>query len=70
MNDKIIEMKNTLEEMNSRIIEAEKGISELENRMLENTVTEKNKEKKHWNKMKKISRDISGSTLNKWTVTL
>ena len=47
MNDKIIEMKNTLEEMNSRIIEAEKGISELENRMLENTVTEKNKEKKH-----------------------
>lgn len=33
--------------MNSRIIESEKGISELENRMVENTVTEKNKEKKN-----------------------
>ena len=34
MNNKITEMKNTLEGINSRITEAEERISDLENKMV------------------------------------
>ena len=46
MNNKIIEMKTTLEGINSRITEAEERISDLEDRMVEFTAAEQNKEKK------------------------
>ena len=46
MNNKIIEMKNTLEGNNSRITEAEERIRELEDRMLEITAMEQNKEER------------------------
>ena len=45
MNNKITEMKNTLEGVNSRITEAEEQISEPEDRMVEITAKEQNKEK-------------------------
>ena len=46
MNNKITEMKNTLEGINSRITDAEEQTSELEDRMAEITAEEQNKEKK------------------------
>ena len=46
MNNKITEMKTTLEGINSRITEAEERISDLEDRMVEFTAAERNKEKK------------------------
>ena len=45
MNNKITEMKNTLEGINSRITEAEEWISDLEDRMVQFTATEQDKEK-------------------------
>ena len=47
MNNTINGMKNTLEIVNSRINETEEQISVLEDRMLENTATEKKKEKQN-----------------------
>ena len=46
MNNKITEMKNTLEGINSRITEAEEWISDLEGRMVEITATVQNKKKR------------------------
>ena len=46
MNNKITEMKNTLQGINSRITEAEERISDLEDRMVEFTAVEQNKEKR------------------------
>ena len=46
MNNKITEMKTTLEGINSRITEAEEQISDLEDRMVEFTATEENKDKR------------------------
>ena len=46
MNNKITEMKNTLEGINSRVYEAEEQISELEDRLVEITAMEQNKEKR------------------------
>ena len=45
-HDPIIEIKNTLEEINSRISEADERISELKNKMVEITSEEQNKEKR------------------------
>ena len=45
MNNKINEIKNSLEGINCRITEAEKRISELKDRMVEITASEQNKEK-------------------------
>ena len=45
MNNKITEMKNTLEEINSRTTKAEAWISELEDSMIEITAMEQYKEK-------------------------
>ena len=45
-NNKITEMKTTLEGINSRITEAEERISDLKNRMVEFTAAEQNKEKR------------------------
>ena len=46
MDNKINEIKNTLEGINSRITEAEEGISDLEDKIVEITAAEqiKNKE--------------------------
>ena len=46
MNNKITEMKTTLEGIYSRITEAEERISDLEDRMVEFTAVEENKEKR------------------------
>ena len=46
MNNKITEMKNTLEGINSRITEAEERISDLEDRMVEFSAVEQTKEKR------------------------
>ena len=46
MNNRITEMKNTLEGINSRITKAEEQVSELEDRMVESTAMEQNKEKR------------------------
>ena len=46
MNNKIIEIKNSLEGINSRITEAEQWISDLEDKLVEITTTEQNKEKR------------------------
>ena len=46
MNNRISEMKNTLEGINSRINEAEEWISELEDRLVEITAAEQNKERR------------------------
>ena len=46
MNNKIIEMKTTLEGINSRITEAEEQISDMEDRMVEFTAMEQDKEKR------------------------
>ena len=46
MNNKITEMKNTLERPKSRVTETEEWISELENIMLEINEMEWNKEKR------------------------
>ena len=43
MNNRITEMKNTLEGINSRITEAEEWISDLEERMVEIAVSEQRK---------------------------
>ena len=45
MNNKINEIKNTLEWTNSRIMEAEDRINEVEDRMVETNETERKKEK-------------------------
>ena len=45
MNDKINEIKNTLEWTNSRIMEAEDRISEVEDRMVEINESQRKKEK-------------------------
>ena len=45
-NNKITEMKTTLEGINSRITEAEERLSNLEDRMMEFTAAEENKEKR------------------------
>ena len=45
MNNKITEMKTTLEGINSRITEAEEQISDVEDRMVKFTAIEQNKEK-------------------------
>ena len=54
MNNKITEIKNTLEGINSRITEAEERINELEDRLLEITAKEQNKEKR----MKRIEDNL------------
>ena len=46
MNNRVTEMKTTLEGINSRITEAEERISDLEDRMLKFTAVEQNKEKR------------------------
>ena len=46
MNNKINEIKNSLEGINSRITEAEEWISDLEDKLVEITTTEQNKEKR------------------------
>ena len=46
MNNRITEMKNTLEGINSRITETEEQVSELEDRMVESTAMEQNKGKR------------------------
>ena len=45
MNNRINEIKNSLEGINSRIIEAEEWISHLEDKIVEVTTAEQNKEK-------------------------
>ena len=45
MNNKINEIKNSLEGINSRITEAEKRISDLEDKIVEITTAEQNEEK-------------------------
>ena len=47
MNNKINEIKNSLEVINSRITEAEEWISDLEDKIMEITTAEQNKEKKN-----------------------
>ena len=46
MNNKINEIKNSLEGISSRITEAEEWISDLEDKIVEITTTEQNKEKR------------------------
>ena len=46
MNNRITEIKNTLEGINRRITEAEEWISEVKDRMVEITAKEQNKEKR------------------------
>ena len=46
MNNRITEMKNSLEGINNRITEAEKRISELEDKMVEINAEEQDKEKR------------------------
>ena len=58
MDNKINEIKNSLEGINSRITEAEKWISELEDKIVEITTAEQNKEKR----MKRIE----GSLRDLW----
>ena len=50
MNNRITEMKNTLEGINSRITKAEEQVSELEDRMVEINEAE-------WKKDKRIERN-------------
>ena len=45
MNNKINEIKNSLEGINSRITEAEEWISDLGDKIVEITTTEQNKQK-------------------------
>ena len=58
MNNRITEMKDTLEGINNRISEAEERISELEDRMVEITAEEQNKEKR----MKRIEDNLRYNT--------
>ena len=46
MNNKINEIKNSLEVINSRITETEERISKLEDKIVEITTTEQNKDKR------------------------
>ena len=46
MNNKINEIKNSLEGINSRITETEERISKLEDKIVEITTTEQNKDKR------------------------
>ena len=46
MNNKINEIKNSLEGINSRITEAEEWISDLEDKIVEITTAEQDKEKR------------------------
>ena len=46
MNNKINDLKNSLEGINSRITEVEERISDLEDKIEEITTTEQNKEKR------------------------
>ena len=61
-NNKIYEIKNTLEGINSRITEEEERRSDLENIMVEITTAEQNKEKR-MKRLKTVS-ETSGTTLN------
>ena len=63
MNNKITEMKNTLECISNRINEAEEWISELEDRLVEVTAAEQNKEKRM--KRNEDSPETPGTALNK-----
>ena len=58
MNNKITEMKNTLEGINSRITEAEEQLTELQDRMVEITVMEQNKEKRMKKKLGQSQRHL------------
>ena len=68
MNNKIIEIKNSLEGINSRITEAEERISDLEDKIVEITTAEQNKEKRM--KRTEDSLRTSGTTLNAPTFEL
>ena len=54
MNNKINEIKNSLEGINSRITEAEEWIPDLEDKIVEITTAEQNKEKR----MKRIEDNL------------
>ena len=68
MNNKITEMKTTLEGINSRITEAEEQISDLEDRMVEISAAGQNKEKR-MKRNEDSLRDL-WDTLNAPTFTL
>ena len=59
MNNRITEIKNTLEGANNRVIEAEECISELEDRMMKITEAE------HTHKKKKL-KSIDDSLRDLW----
>ena len=46
MNNRITEIKNTVEGISNRITEAEEQISDLEDKIVEITIAEQNKEKR------------------------
>ena len=54
VNNRINEIKNSLEGINSRITEAEERISDLEDKIVEVTTAEQNKEKR----MKRIENSL------------
>ena len=60
MNNKINEIKNTLEAINSRISEAEERISDLEDKIVEITNSEQSKEKR-MKRMEDSLRDLWGN---------
>ena len=68
MNNKINEIKTSLEGINSRITKAEERISDLKDKMVEITATEQNKEKR----MKRIEDSLRDlwDTLNAPTFEL
>ena len=61
--NRITEIKNTLERINSRIFEAEEQISKLEDKMVEITSEEQNKVKR----MKRTESETSGTISNALT---
>ena len=63
MNNRITEIKNTVEGISNRITEAEERVSELEDKMVEITVEEQNKEKRR-KRIEDILRDLWDSTKN------
>ena len=68
MDNKINEIKNTLEGINSRITEAEEGISDLEDKIVEITAAEQIKNKE-WKELRTDS-ETSGKKLNTPTFEL
>ena len=62
MNNKITEMKNTLEGINNRKTEAEEQISELEDKMVEISAKEQNKKKKRMKRIEDNLRDLWDNT--------